>query len=74
MKEDDDVLEGVYRSEQPLLDCGFVGRPSDKGGEKFYVLTSINTIEICFLEQSEENMFFTQISKFPNQIDYLIGV
>lgn len=47
MKEDD-VLEVVYRSEQPLMDCGFTC--STLGGEKFYALTSVNTLEICFLE------------------------
>ena len=57
-----------------MLDCGFIGNKNDKGGEKFFALTSINTVEICHLESEEEAMYFTTIKKFPHKIEYLIGI
>lgn len=48
MKEDD-AVESVYCSEQPLLDCGFLGQ----SGNKAYALTSINSLEIIDLENEE---------------------
>ena len=48
MKEEDS-LEGSYCSEQPLLDCGYMNDPTDS---LFWALTSINTIEICDLENA----------------------
>lgn len=57
-----------------MLDCGFTCSPTQTGGEKFYALTSINTVEICYLEQDQEAMFFTCISRYQHQVDYLIGV
>ena len=55
MKEEDGALDGTYCSEQPLIDCGFI-----PNSDKFYCLTSINTIEICFLETAQ---LFTRICK-----------
>mmetsp|Transcript_5716 Transcript_5716/g.9072 ORF Transcript_5716/g.9072 Transcript_5716/m.9072 type:complete len:179 (+) Transcript_5716:356-892(+) len=66
MKEDDGVIDLTYCSEQPLLDCGFIGLEP-----KFYALTSVNTVEICNLETAD---LFTRIHKFPHQVDYLISV
>jgi len=49
-----------------LLDAGFLqGRKDDK----FYALTSINTLEICNLETAD---LFTKITKFPHEVDYII--
>lgn len=67
MKEDD-AVESVYCSEQPLLDCGFIGN-----GKKAYALTSINSIEIIDL-QDEEQQLLTKITKFEHDVDYIIGV
>jgi hypothetical protein len=54
MKEED-VVETVYCSEQPLLDCGFIPTTN-----LVYALTSINTIEICDNLSGE---IFTKILK-----------
>ena len=56
MKEEDGVTEGVYCSEQPLLDSGFIRGYKD---DKFYALTSINTVEIGNLEEMD---MFSKIS------------
>jgi len=37
---EDDTLEGVYASEQPLIDCGYIGN------DLLWVQTSINTVEV----------------------------
>lgn len=66
MKEDDGVVEGVYCCEQPLLDAGFLQGNKD---DKFYALTSVNTLEICNLETAD---LFTKITKFPHEVDYII--
>ena len=49
MKEDD-AVESVYCSEQPLLDCGFIGT----NGNKAFALTSINSLEIIDLKDEEQ--------------------
>jgi hypothetical protein len=49
MKEDD-AVESVYCSEQPLLDCGFIGST----GTKAYALTSINSLEIIDLQDEDQ--------------------
>ena len=54
MKEEE-CVEGTYCSEQPLIDCGFI-----PGSDKFYVLTSVNTVEICLIETAA---MFTRICK-----------
>jgi WD40 repeat protein len=54
MKEEE-CVEGTYCSEQPLIDCGFI-----PNSDKFYVLTSINTVEICLIETAA---MFTRICK-----------
>lgn len=72
MSEDDGVAEAIYRSEQPLLDCGFTC--SKRDGEKFYALTAVGTLELCHMEPSDENLFFTSITRFPHVVHYIIGV
>ena len=64
MSEEDGGLDNTYSSEQPLIDCGFLG------ADKFFALTSVNTVEICNMEDSN---LFTSIGKFPHQVDYIIS-
>ena len=52
-----------------MLDCGFIGN----NGNKAYVLTSINSLEIIDLED-EEQQLLTKITKFEHDIDYIICV
>jgi len=61
---EDEVVEGVYCSQQPLIDCGFIG---DK---QFWTLTSINTVEICSIETA---CLEGSIKQFPNNVEYIIG-
>lgn len=41
---EDDTLEGVYCSTQPLIKCGFIG------SDKIWTVTSVNSIEIINIE------------------------
>ena len=63
-KLEDDTLEGVYSSEQPLLDCGFFRK------DLLWVQTSINTIEVVTVEDQDP---YSKITKFPHQIEYVVG-
>jgi hypothetical protein len=56
-------MEGVYSSSQPLIDCGFINN------DQFWVLTSVNTIEICNIENAD---LYKLIDKFPHHVDYVI--
>lgn len=64
MSEEDEVCDNTYCSEQPLLDCGFLGK------DKFFALTSVNTVEICNMETAD---MFTRVAKFPHPVDYVIS-
>lgn len=44
---EEDTMEGVYCSTQPLNDCGFINN------DMFWALTSVNTIEICNIELAD---------------------
>ncbi|CDW76576.1 wd repeat-containing protein 89-like [Stylonychia lemnae] len=61
---EDETLEGVYCSSQPLINCGFLNK------DMIWAITSINTIEIINLENLD---VFTKVEKFPHQADYVIG-
>ena len=41
---EEDTLEGVYSSEQPLIDCGFLGN------DLLWTLTSVNTVEVVTVQ------------------------
>lgn len=41
---EEDTLEGVYSSEQPLIDCGFIG------SDLLWTLTSVNTVEVVTVQ------------------------
>lgn len=56
-------MEGVYASEQPLIDCGFIN------ADLMWTQTSINTIEIVTIENCD---VFAKVTKFPHDVTYLI--
>ena len=62
---EEDCVESVYCSEQPLLSCGFIGKT-----DYFYAITSINTVELC---QVSTGTLATKIQKYQHWVDYLIG-
>lgn len=61
---EDDTLEGVYCSEQPLIDCGFYK------DDLMWVLTSINSVEVITVQDCD---VYSKFTKFPHHIDYVIG-
>lgn len=61
---EEDVLEGVYSSEQPLIDCGFINK------DLLWTLTSVNTVEVVTVLDFDPH---SKITKFPHQVDYVIG-
>eukprot|EP00347_Sterkiella_histriomuscorum_P016228 403353998 len=63
-QNEEDTMEGVYCSAQPLIACGFIGQ------DKIWTLTSINTIEIVGIENLD---VIAKVEKFPHQIDFVIG-
>lgn len=56
-QSEDDTLEGVYASEQPLIDCGFIRN------EYIWTQTSINSVEVITVENQD---VFSKITKFPH--------
>ena len=56
MNEGDGSLEAVYASDCPLIDCGFV-----QNADKFYALTSINTLEII---DADTALMDSKVAKF----------
>jgi len=61
---EEDTLEGVYSSEQPLIDCGFVGK------ELLWTLTSVNTVEVVTVQDQDPH---SKVTKYPHQVDYVVG-
>ncbi len=61
---EDDTLEGVYASEQPLIDCGFIR------DQYIWTQTSINSVEVITVENQD---IFSKITQFPHHVDYVIG-
>ena len=64
-RTEDDTLDGVYASEQPLIDCGFLASKN-----LMWAQTSINTIEIITQENCD---VYAKVSKFPHDVTYVIG-
>ncbi len=57
-------MEGVYSSEQPLIDCGFLK------DDLIWAQTSINTIEVVTVKDQD---MYSKITKFPHHVEYVIG-
>ena len=63
-KTEEDTLEGVYSSEQPLIDCGFYKE------DLIWAQTSINTVEMITVQDQD---MYSKITKFPHQVEFVIG-
>ena len=59
--KEEDTIEGTYSSNQPLIDCRFIGK------DKFWVTTSVNTIEVCDYETAEVLVTIDKVSNFLNK-------
>lgn len=53
-ENEEETMEGVYCSNQPLISCGFIGE------SKLWTLTSVNTVEIVNIENCD---VFAKIEK-----------
>lgn len=61
---EDDTLEGVYASEQPMIDCGFIR------DQYIWAQTSINSVEVITVENQD---IMSKVTSFPHHVEYVIG-